>query len=79
MIMSSKNISCRKLLTIPAKQAEVIKKTDSHTLSHEHCHTTIVGTCNPDHLQENIASAAKGPLPEDLLERVAFRVAALKP
>ncbi len=28
------------------------------TLAHPHCHTTIVGTCNPDHLAENIAAAS---------------------
>jgi len=36
------------------------------TLSHPHCHTTIVGTLSPEHLNENLAAAARGPLPEDL-------------
>lgn len=36
------------------------------TLSHPHCHTTIVGTCNEDHLMENIAATLAGPLPEEL-------------
>jgi aryl-alcohol dehydrogenase-like predicted oxidoreductase len=32
------------------------------TLSHPHCHTTIVGTMNPEHLHENVRAAEKGPL-----------------
>jgi len=32
------------------------------TLSHPGCHTTIVGTMNPDHLRENVAAAEKGAL-----------------
>jgi aryl-alcohol dehydrogenase-like predicted oxidoreductase len=56
------------------KRAELILR---YTLSHPHCHTTIVGTCDPEHLNENLASAAKGPLPTDLYEEVASRVAAL--
>lgn len=47
------------------------------TLSHPHCHTTIVGTCNSAHLSENVAAAAKGPLPDDLYKKVSDRVAAL--
>ncbi len=47
------------------------------TLSHPHCHTTIVGTCNLQHLQENISAADRGPLPAALLAEVASRVAAL--
>lgn len=47
------------------------------TLSHPHCHTTIVGTCNPDHLAENLAAAERGPLPPDLYAEVQSRVAAL--
>jgi aryl-alcohol dehydrogenase-like predicted oxidoreductase len=48
-----------------------------YTLSHPHCHTTIVGTCNPQHLAENIAAAARGPLPSELIQEVRSRVAAL--
>ena len=29
------------------------------TLSHPHCHTTIVGTLNPDHLAQNCALTKK--------------------
>ncbi len=36
------------------------------TLSHPHCHTTIVGTAQPDHLQENLTIASKGPLSADV-------------
>ncbi|MFC1597849.1 aldo/keto reductase, partial [Planctomycetota bacterium] len=39
------------------KRAELILR---YTLSHPHCHTTIVGTCDPEHLTENLASVAKG-------------------
>lgn len=56
------------------KRAELILR---YTLSHPHCHTTIVGTCDPAHLAENLASTAKGPLPSDLCKQVASRVAAL--
>jgi aryl-alcohol dehydrogenase-like predicted oxidoreductase len=49
-----------------------------YTLAHPHCHTTIVGTCNLDHLAENVAAAAKGPLPSDLYEEVTARVAAVR-
>jgi len=46
-----------------------------HTLSHPHCHATIVGTLNVEHLKENIRAAEKGPLPQDLYEEVRRRVA----
>ena len=39
------------------------------TLSHPQMHTTIVGTRDPAHLQENLAAAVKGPLPNDLYEQ----------
>ena len=44
------------------------------TLSHPSCDTTIVGTCNPDHLQENIDAAIAGPLPKELIEEIKRRV-----
>jgi aryl-alcohol dehydrogenase-like predicted oxidoreductase len=44
------------------------------TLSHPHCHTTIVGTQNPRHLQENIAVAAKGPLAADVYAEAKRRL-----
>lgn len=53
------------------KRAELILR---YTLSHPHCHTTIVGTCNREHLQENLAAAAKGPLPRDLYQQITERV-----
>lgn len=37
-----------------------------YTLSHPHCQTTIVGTCDEEHLRENVESAMMGPLPDDL-------------
>ena len=58
------------------KRAELILR---YTLSHAHCHTTIVGTCNPEHLAENVAAAAHGPLPSELYEEIRSRIAALAP
>ncbi len=48
-----------------------------YTISHPHCDTTIVGTCNPAHLAENVAAVAKGPLPPDLYQQIGSRVGAL--
>ncbi|MCA9069116.1 MAG: aldo/keto reductase [Planctomycetaceae bacterium] len=53
-------------------RAELILR---YTLSHPHCHTTIVGTCNSEHLQENLRSADKGPLPEEFYNEITRRVA----
>jgi len=36
-----------------------------YTLTHPHCDTTIVGTTRLDHLEENLAGVAKGPLSPD--------------
>lgn len=58
------------------KRAELILR---YTLSHPHCHTTIVGTCNPEHLAENLAAAARGPLPAELFEELRSRIAAVAP
>ncbi len=55
-------------------RAELILR---YTLSHPHCHTTIVGTCNADHFAENLASAESGVLPADLNDEVSSRVAAV--
>lgn len=56
------------------KPAELILR---YTLSHPHCHTVIVGTCNPDHLNENLTAAAAGPLPGELYQQIQSRIAAL--
>ncbi len=45
------------------------------TLSNTNSHTTIVGTSNPAHLQENLTAAGKGPLPERVLEEAKRRLA----
>ncbi|TWU42189.1 aldo/keto reductase [Novipirellula artificiosorum] len=45
-----------------------------YTLSHPGVTTTIVGTCNDQHLTENIAAAKAGPLSEDLRAEIAARV-----
>jgi aryl-alcohol dehydrogenase-like predicted oxidoreductase len=44
------------------------------TLSHPDLHTTIVGTSNADHLRDNIATAMKGPLPDDVLAEAKRRL-----
>ena len=44
------------------------------TLSHPHCHTTIVGTANREHLQQNVATALRGPLPPDLYAEAKARL-----
>ena len=59
------------LLPAGMHRAELILR---YTLSHPHCDTVIVGTCNAEHLIENVASAARGGLPPDLLEQVRMRV-----
>ena len=44
------------------------------TISNPDVHTTIVGTLNPAHLRDNLASVLKGPLPERVLEEAKHRV-----
>jgi aryl-alcohol dehydrogenase-like predicted oxidoreductase len=48
-----------------------------YTLTHPYCHTTIVGTLNPDHLQENVAAAERGALDAELYNEITRRVQAL--
>lgn len=62
------------LLPVGTNRAELILR---YTLSHPHCHTTIVGTCNPSHLTENLAAVAKGALPDELHKQIRDRVATL--
>jgi aryl-alcohol dehydrogenase-like predicted oxidoreductase len=57
-------------------RAELILR---YTISHPHCHTTIVGTCDPAHLEENLAAVAKGPLPGEVYQEVTARVSPLRP
>lgn len=54
-------------------RAELILR---YTLGHPHCHTTIVGTCNAEHFDENLTSAESGPLPTNLHVEVQQRVQA---
>lgn len=56
-------------------RAELILR---YTISHPHCHTVIVGTCNAVHLTDNLAAVERGPLPPELCEQIASRVAALQ-
>ena len=44
------------------------------TLSHPACHTTIVGTVDPDHVKANVAAAEAGPLPAGLYASVKIRL-----
>ncbi len=62
------------LLPAGMQRAELILR---FTMGHPHCHTTIVGTCNLRHLAENVAAAKAGPLPGELHQQVAARVAQL--
>jgi aryl-alcohol dehydrogenase-like predicted oxidoreductase len=47
------------------------------TLSHPHCHTTIVGTLVPGHVRENAATAERGPLADDVYEEAKRRLAGI--
>ena len=40
------------------------------TLTHSNIHTTIVGTTNIQHLQENIEATMKGPLPKHIHKEI---------
>jgi aryl-alcohol dehydrogenase-like predicted oxidoreductase len=44
------------------------------TLSHPDLDTTIVGTSSVEHLRDNLAAAAKGPLPDDVLNEAKNRL-----
>jgi aryl-alcohol dehydrogenase-like predicted oxidoreductase len=46
------------------------------TLSHPGLDTTIVGTSSIGHLRDNLAAAANGPLPDDLLQEAKTRLTA---
>ena len=63
------------LLPPGMQPAELILR---YTLSYPHCHTTIVGTSNLDHLAENVVAAARGSLPDSLVEEIRSRVAAVR-
>lgn len=47
------------------------------TLAHPHAHTIIVGTLQPEHLQENIDALKQGPLPEALYAEAKRRLDAV--
>jgi hypothetical protein len=46
------------------------------TCTHPDLDTNIVGTVNPEHLQDNIDALLKGPLPPDLYAEAKRRLAA---
>jgi len=62
------------LLDDDTSRAELILR---QTLSHPHAHTIIVGTCDPEHLAENIRALDRGPLAADLQAEIARRVSNL--
>lgn len=62
------------LLPVGTSRAELILR---YTLTNPDCHTTIVGTCNPSHLTENLAACNAGPLDQDLYEQITKRVASI--
>jgi aryl-alcohol dehydrogenase-like predicted oxidoreductase len=66
--------SLDELLVDGMQRSELILR---YTLSHPHCDTTIVGTCNHGHLAENLAAANNGPLPEKLYFEIRNRVTSL--
>ena len=59
------------LLPNGMSRAELILR---YTLSHPNCDTTIVGTCNEQHMSENLSSAQAGRLPHELYKEVVRRV-----
>ncbi len=65
--------SLDELLTDEMNRAELILR---YTLSNTSCHTTIVGTCDPSHFAENLASLQRGPLDDALHAEITNRVAA---
>jgi aryl-alcohol dehydrogenase-like predicted oxidoreductase len=44
------------------------------TISHPGMHTTIVGTINPDHLQQNVDAVERGPLSDDVYAEAKKRL-----
>jgi aryl-alcohol dehydrogenase-like predicted oxidoreductase len=48
------------------------------TITNPDVHTTIVGTLNPVHLQENVAAALKGPLPASMYHEAKSRLAVVR-
>ncbi|MEE9279143.1 MAG: aldo/keto reductase [Myxococcota bacterium] len=44
------------------------------TITHPDMHTTIVGTSNPKHLEDNLNAARKGPLPADVYDEAKRRL-----
>lgn len=58
------------LLPPGMSRAELILR---HTLSHPDCHTTIVGTCDHDHLAENLTAASRGSLPTGVYRKILAR------
>jgi len=51
-------------------RAELILR---YTQSHPHCHTTVVGTCDQQHLAENVTASRLGPLPEPIYREITSR------
>ena len=56
-------------------RAELILR---YTLSMPYCDTTIVGTCDSEHLRENVRACQAGPLPQALQTEIERRVASVR-
>lgn len=56
------------------QRAELVLR---YTLSHPDCHTTIVGTCNAEHFDDNLLAAEAGDLPPELYDEILSRVSAI--
>jgi len=48
-----------------------------YTLTHPHVHTNIVGTLQPEHLEENVRVTLRGPLSQDTYAKVRRRMDAV--
>ena len=45
-----------------------------YTLTHPHVHTIIVGTLQPDHMEENVRVTLRGPLSQNTYAEVKRRM-----
>ncbi len=48
------------------------------TITNTDVHTTVIGTLNPAHLQENVPAVLKGQLPTSLYNEAKQRLAAAR-
>ena len=48
-----------------------------YTITHPHCHTTIVGTLVRSHLEDNLKTVARGPLSVEVYQEAKKRLDAI--